>query len=282
MRQPLRAGPRPSLNGEHTSPENGSVGHMTEADMDEEKAAPAPAAPRRGPGHRGADMRDTVAEMAERAQLISQEAGSKVSYAMKDVISAAAGLAGFAIESARDLVNYMVRRGQMTQEEGDKLIREAEEAHGKKPASEKGRPTASKIAADKAAADRAARDAANAAAMAAGAAQRPGAFSLRPGAPRPPAKPEVPEPAPVAPTKPAASDKPVAPVKAAPAKAAPVKAASKPAPAKKAAPAKVAPVKAKAPAKPAPKVVAKPAAKSKSAPAKAPAKGAKAPAKKKR
>jgi hypothetical protein len=60
-------------------------------------------------------MRDTVAEMAERAQLISQEAGSKVSAAMKDVISAAAGLAGFAIESARDLVQYMVRRGQMTQ-----------------------------------------------------------------------------------------------------------------------------------------------------------------------
>src|SRR3954469_9460727 len=88
-------------------------------------AAPATPAPRRGPGHRGADMRDTVAEMAERAQLISQEAGSKVSAAMKDVISAAAGLAGFAIESARDLVQYMVRRGQMTQEEADKLIREA-------------------------------------------------------------------------------------------------------------------------------------------------------------
>src|SRR4051812_17654 len=172
---------------------------MVDKEIEEEKApATPPAAPRRGPGHRGADMRDTVAEMAERAQLISQEAGSKVSYAMKDVISAAAGLAGFAIESARDLVQYMVRRGQMTQEEGDKLIREAEEAHGKKPASEKGRPTASKIAADKAAADRVARDAANAAAMLAGAAQRPGAFSLRPGAPRPPA---VPAPAPPAPAK---------------------------------------------------------------------------------
>jgi len=89
-------------------------------------AAPgAPGAPRRGPGHRGADMRDTVAEMAERAQLTSQEAGSKVAAAMKDVISAAAGIAGFAIESARDLVQYMVKRGQMTPEEADKLIREA-------------------------------------------------------------------------------------------------------------------------------------------------------------
>src|SRR4249919_673741 len=136
MRQPLRAGPRPSLNGEHTSPEHGSVGHMTEADMDEEKAAPAPAAPRRGPGHRGADMRDTVAEMAERAQLISQEAGTKVAAAMKDVISAAAGIAGFAVESARDLVQYMVKRGQMTSDEADKLIREAEATHMKRPKAE--------------------------------------------------------------------------------------------------------------------------------------------------
>ncbi len=110
---------------------------------------------RRGPGHRGADMRDTVAELAERAQLISQEAGSKVSLAMKDVISAAAGIAGFAIESARDLVQYMVRRGQMTQEEADKLIREAEDAHARRPASEKGRPTATKVAADRAAAAKA-------------------------------------------------------------------------------------------------------------------------------
>jgi polyhydroxyalkanoate synthesis regulator phasin len=71
--------------------------------------------------------------MAARAQEISQEAGSKVAAAMKDVIGAAAGLAGFAIESARDLVQYMVRRGQMTQEEADKLMREAEEAYAKRP-----------------------------------------------------------------------------------------------------------------------------------------------------
>jgi len=105
---------------------------MVDKEQTTEDAPAAPPAPRRGPGHRGADMRDTVAEMAERAQLISQEAGSKVSSAMKDVISAAAGLAGFAIESARDLVQYMVRRGQMTQEEADKLIREVEAALPKK------------------------------------------------------------------------------------------------------------------------------------------------------
>lgn len=131
-------------------------------------SAPGAVPARRGPGHRGADMRDTVAEMAERAQLISQEAGSKVAAAMKDVISAGAGIAGFAIESARDLVQYMVRRGQMTPEEADKLIREAEAAHEKRPASEKVRPTASKIAAERAAvakAEAAARAAAQAAAM---------------------------------------------------------------------------------------------------------------------
>ena len=103
---------------------------------------PPAEAPRRAPGHRGADMRDTVAELAERAQLISQEAGSKVAAAMKDVIGAAAGITGFAIESARDLVQFMVRRGQMTPEEADKLIREAEAAHDKRPASEKAKPTA--------------------------------------------------------------------------------------------------------------------------------------------
>lgn len=55
-----------------------------------------------------------------------------MSGALRDVIGAAAGLTTFAVESARDLVQYMVRRGQMTQEEADKLIREAEEASSKR------------------------------------------------------------------------------------------------------------------------------------------------------
>jgi len=74
-----------------------------------------------------------VAELAARAHEISLEAGSKMSGALRDVIGAAAGLTAFAVESARDLVQYMVRRGQMTQEEADKLIREAEEASSKRP-----------------------------------------------------------------------------------------------------------------------------------------------------
>jgi hypothetical protein len=70
--------------------------------------------------------------MAARAQEISMEAGSKMAAAMKDVIGAAAGLTGFVIESARDLLQYMVRRGQMTQEEADKLMREVEASHAKR------------------------------------------------------------------------------------------------------------------------------------------------------
>lgn len=173
-------------------------------------ATASPAAPRRGPHARHADMRDTVAELAERAQVIKQEAGSKVAASMKDVISAAAGIAGFAVESARDLVQYMVRRGQMTPEEAEKLMQQAEAAHARRPASERTRPTASKVAADKAAA-------------------------AKPALPRPaPAKPALPKPV----TTRQAS-KPAKTVRNTPAakKASPAK-VPKPAAPKKAAPAK--------------------------------------------
>src|SRR6266550_984336 len=95
-------------------------------------AAPAPIPPRRSPGHRGADVKDTVAEMAAKAHEISLEAGSKMAAAMKDVVGAAAGLTGLVLESARDLLQYMVRRGQMTQDEADKLMREVEASHAKR------------------------------------------------------------------------------------------------------------------------------------------------------
>jgi hypothetical protein len=99
---------------------------------------------------RSADMRDAMSEMAERAQLISQEAGSKITMAMKDVLGTAAGIAGFAIESARDLVQYMVRRGQMTQDDADRLIREAEDAHTKRHPGERSRQSSPNVAADRA------------------------------------------------------------------------------------------------------------------------------------
>jgi polyhydroxyalkanoate synthesis regulator phasin len=112
-------------------------------------ATPAPAVgtppvpPKRSPGHRGADVKDTVAEMAAKAHEISLEAGSKMAAAMKDVVGAAAGLTGLVLESARDLLQYMVRRGQMTQEEADKLMREVEASHAKrKPSSPPPAPAA--------------------------------------------------------------------------------------------------------------------------------------------
>jgi hypothetical protein len=70
--------------------------------------------------------------MAAKAHEISLEAGSKMAAAMKDVVGAAAGLTGLVLESARDLLQYMVRRGQMTQEEADKLMREVEASHAKR------------------------------------------------------------------------------------------------------------------------------------------------------
>ena len=197
--------------------------------------------PRRPPGHRGADMRDTVAEMAERAQLISQEAGTKVAHAMRDVISAGAGIAGFAIESARDLVQYMVKRGQMTPEEADKLIREAEAAHEKRPASEKARPTATTIANERAAV-------AKQEAAARAAAQAAAAPPFRPVAR--PAVPPAAAPTAAKPVKAPAAKSPATPA---------AKLASKPAVKPAGKPAKPA---AKAPAKPAAKSAVKPAAKS--------------------
>jgi hypothetical protein len=155
--------------------------------------APASPPPRRGPGHRGQDIRDTVAEMAAKAQEISMEAGSKMAAAMKDVINAAAGISSFAIESARDLVQYMVRRGQMTQEEADKLIREVEESQARRksarpaPAPEKPAAKASAKPAAKADAKPAAKTAAKPAAKATA---KPAAKSA---APKPAAKGAAPK-----------------------------------------------------------------------------------------
>ena len=192
------------------------------------KSSPDPAAatsnssttapPKRSPGHRGADVRDTVAEMAAKAQEISQEAGSKMAAAMRDVISAAAGMASFAADSARDLVQYMVRRGQMTQEEADKLIREAEEAAAKRnvnlplPPSKQPKPPPPPP-------------------VVVAAPAPPVAAAVAPAAPHAPAKPVVHHPPPTA----AAAKHPVVAKKAAaPAKhAAPARPAAKPKPAAK-------------------------------------------------
>jgi hypothetical protein len=60
------------------------------------------------------------------------------------------------LESARDLLQYMVRRGQMTQEEADKLMREVEASHAKRKPFTPPAHVASKTAAPKAEASHAA------------------------------------------------------------------------------------------------------------------------------
>ena len=219
---------------------------MPDTEKPAETAAPV-VPPKRHPGHRGQDVRDTVAEMAAKAHEISLEAGSKMAAAMKDVVGAAAGLVAFSIESTRDLVQYMVRRGQMTQEEADKLVREAEGAWLKK---NKGKelpkigvnPLAKPIVAVhvKPAAPAAKPVATPAKPVATPA--KPVATPAKPAAPA--AKPAA---AKLAAAKPAAKPVPAKPV---PAKPVPAKPAAKPAPAKKAAPA---PAKKPAAKKPAPK-----------------------------
>jgi hypothetical protein len=82
--------------------------------------------------------------MMQKAHEISLEAGSKMATVMKDVIFAAAGLTPFAAESARDLVNYMVRRGQMGAEEAERIRRDIEAAAEKRggPMRPAGKPMA--------------------------------------------------------------------------------------------------------------------------------------------
>jgi hypothetical protein len=97
-----------------------------------EIAAGTGAVSKRQAGTRPPDIKETVAELTARAHEISKEAGSRMSVAVKELIAAAAGMAGFALESARDLVQFMVRRGQMTQEEADILMTEVEATQPKR------------------------------------------------------------------------------------------------------------------------------------------------------
>ena len=182
---------------------------------------------------------EAMAELTARARSISHDAGTKVTSAFRDMISAGAGLAGFAVESAKDLVQYMVRRGQMTADEADKLLKEAEAAHLKRPKAERDRLAASRIAAEKAAAEK---KAARLAAETALPANKPLSKTVKTAPLRPVPAPVAPEPVKPAakaatPVKASAPAKAAAPAKAVAAKTPksgkPMKAAAKPAPAKK-------------------------------------------------
>ena len=88
-------GPAPTVESAHSMVDKAQGTEVKAAEVTTATATPSGTAtvtPPRRPGHRGADVRDTVAEMAARAQEISLEAGSKIAAAMKDVIGAAAAV----------------------------------------------------------------------------------------------------------------------------------------------------------------------------------------------
>jgi hypothetical protein len=116
------------------------------------EAAPVAAPIKRSPGHRGTDIRDTVAEMTARANEIQFEAGSKMANALRNIVRAAIADTELSLESTRDVVDYFRRRALMSTEDAQGLLDEVGEyASKRKPvetASAKpapGKPTAAKV-----------------------------------------------------------------------------------------------------------------------------------------
>lgn len=117
------------------------------------EVAPSPAPPvKRSPGHRGTDIRDTVAEMTARANEIQFEAGSKMANALRNIVRAAIADTELSLESTRDVVDYFRRRALMSTEDAQGLLDEvAEYASKRKPVEPPpvkgapGKPTAAKV-----------------------------------------------------------------------------------------------------------------------------------------
>lgn len=233
-----------------------------------EAAPTTPAAPpvKRSPGHRGTDIRDTVAEMTARANEIQFEAGSKMANALRNIVRAAIADTELSLESTRDVVDYFRRRALMSNEDAQGLLDEVMEyASKRKPAepppgkAAPGKPTASKVQPLASLAE------------ALSLPPAPASNAGRPTAGPPTISSPAPAPVKVAPPTPIPEPTVIPLSKTSVAKAAPkpeVKAEAKPAAkvaAKPAAPVKAAPaakVAAKAPAKTATKPAAKSPAKS--------------------
>ena len=117
------------------------------------EVAAAPAVPvKRSPGHRGTDIRDTVAEMTARANEIQFEAGSKMANALRNIVRAAIADTELSPESTRDVVDYFRRRALMSTEDAQALLDEvAEYASKRKPVEPPpgktplGKPNAAKV-----------------------------------------------------------------------------------------------------------------------------------------
>jgi hypothetical protein len=93
--------------------------------------APAPAAltpSQRRSEAQQAEARDSLAELLERSRAIARQASSTLVSAFKDAMADPAVAGGFAVESARDLVQYLLRRGELTPGDADRLLKAAEGA----------------------------------------------------------------------------------------------------------------------------------------------------------
>ena len=116
-----------------------------------EAVTPA-APPKRSPGHRGTDIKDTIAEMTARANEITLEAGSKMANALRNILRAAIGTDDLSVDATRDVVDYFRRRHLMSADDAQALLDEVAEAAGKKKGSEgpklpplPGKPAAHKV-----------------------------------------------------------------------------------------------------------------------------------------
>lgn len=116
-----------------------------------ESATPA-APPKRSPGHRGTDIKDTIAEMTARANEITLEAGSKMANALRNILRSAIGSDELSVDATRDVVDYFRRRHLMSADDAQALLDEVAEAAGKKKGSEgpklpplPGKPAAHKV-----------------------------------------------------------------------------------------------------------------------------------------
>lgn len=91
-------------------------------------------APSRRSEAQRAESIQAVAELTERAREIARDASTALVSAFKDVVADPATAGELSVESTRDLVQYLQRRGQITADDAERLIRSAESMVQRRPA----------------------------------------------------------------------------------------------------------------------------------------------------
>lgn len=115
------------------NPEHSSEHTMATPAVTGSVPSPFVAPPRRSEAQR-AEASQALAELTERARDIAQRASSALVAAFKDVVADPATAGELSVESTRDLVQYLQRRGQLTPEDAERLIRSAEAVAQRRPA----------------------------------------------------------------------------------------------------------------------------------------------------